>query len=123
RVGSLPLPRLRSRKGLWLLALLALRPGRDVDRGWLTGTLWPDCDEADGRHSLRQSLYDLRLALGPEACRLTGETPQTLRLDLSGAIVDVLAFDAAVRSTGKMPVPPEEVQSLEAAVRLYRGPL
>ena len=28
RVGPYPLPRLRTRKGLWLLALLALRAGR-----------------------------------------------------------------------------------------------
>jgi hypothetical protein len=32
RVGGAPLPRLRSRKGLWLLALLTLRAGRDVER-------------------------------------------------------------------------------------------
>src|SRR5690348_13529714 len=98
--GGRPLPRLRSRKGQWLLALLALRAGREVDREWLAGTLWPDCDEADGRHSLRQSLYDLRLALGSEARRLTGEASRTLRLDLTGASVDVLAFDAAVGITG-----------------------
>src|SRR4051794_5029442 len=71
RIGPRPLPRLRSRMGLWLLALLALRAGRDVERGWLAGTLWPDGNEADGRRSLRQSLHDLRLALGPEAWRLT----------------------------------------------------
>lgn len=44
-----PMPRLRSRKGLWLLALLALRDGRDVDRGWIAGTLWPESDEARSR--------------------------------------------------------------------------
>src|SRR5437773_1914867 len=48
RIGSTPLPRLRSRKGLWLLALLALRAGREVERGWLAGTLWPDDGEAQG---------------------------------------------------------------------------
>src|SRR5688500_1421769 len=63
RVGGRPMPRLRSRKGHWLLALLALRAGRDVDRTWLAGTLWPEDAEADGRRSLRQSLHDLRLAL------------------------------------------------------------
>src|SRR6266498_165894 len=34
-----PLPRLRSRKGLWLLALLALRQGSEVERDWLAATL------------------------------------------------------------------------------------
>src|SRR5690242_512363 len=37
-----PLPRLRSRKGKWLLALLALRAGRQVERDWLAALLWPD---------------------------------------------------------------------------------
>src|SRR5438093_1492553 len=37
RIGPYPLPRLRSRRGLWLLALLALRGGRDVERDWLAG--------------------------------------------------------------------------------------
>src|SRR5437764_1301465 len=96
RIGSLPLPRLRTRKGQWLLALLTLRAGRHVERDWLAGTLWPDCSQADSRRSLRQSLHDLRLALGPEAWRLTGESPGALRLDVCGASVDVLAFDAAM---------------------------
>ena len=65
-----PLPRLRSRKGLWLLALLALRAGRPVDRDWLAGTLWLDHDEAHASRNLRQNLHDLRRALGPEAGRL-----------------------------------------------------
>jgi predicted ATPase/DNA-binding SARP family transcriptional activator len=115
RLGPSPLPRLRSRKGVWLLALLALRAGRHVERGWLAGTLWPECDEAHGRLSLRQSLYDLRLALGPEAWRLKGEAPQTLRLDVEGAAIDALAFDGAIACG--------DLASLAAAVRLYRGRL
>jgi predicted ATPase/DNA-binding SARP family transcriptional activator/uncharacterized protein HemY len=132
RIGSDPLPRLRSRKGLWLLALLALRDGREVERDWLAGTLWPECSEVDARRSLRQSLHDLRLALGPEAWRLIGATARTLRLEVSGAFVDVLAFDAALaradRAAGSephvegSPSSPER-DALEAAVRLYRGPL
>ena len=42
RVNGAPLPRLRSRKGVWLLALLILRRGRAVERDWLAGTLWPE---------------------------------------------------------------------------------
>ena len=71
-VGLYPLSRLRSRKGLWLLALLALRAERDVDRGFLAGMLWPEDTGANSRRSLRQSLHDLRLALGPEANRGAG---------------------------------------------------
>src|SRR5438046_7774197 len=97
RVNGAPLPRVRSRKGWWLLALLALRAGREVERGWLAGTLWPDDGEAPGLRSLRQSLHDLRLALGPEAHRLASDSSRTLHLDVTGTSVDVLDFDAAVR--------------------------
>ena len=120
RVGGQPLPRLRSRKGLWLLALLALRAGRDVEREWLSGTLWPDFRDDAARRSLRQSLHDLRLALGPEAGRLSSESPRTLRLDLSsGGWSDVLAFDSATNAIGHKPHP----TALESIVHLYRGPL
>src|SRR5262249_16960014 len=88
-----PLPRLRSRKGQWLLALLTLRHGHEVQRAWLAGTLWPDDEEAAAFHSLRQSLVDLRRALDTQATRLQAPTPHTLLLDLSGAYADVAAFD------------------------------
>jgi non-specific serine/threonine protein kinase len=121
RIGSRPLPRLHSRKGLWLLALLALRagagcpPGRGIEREWLAGTLWPECDAAQCRRNLRQSLHDLRRSLGPEAGRLIDAAPRALRLELQGAWVDVLAFDDAIGRA--------DLLSLEAAVQLYRGPL
>src|SRR5947209_4598825 len=91
-----PLPRLRSRKGQWILALLALRPGCEIERDWLAGTLWPDSPEPQALLSLRISLKDLRRALGPEAARLQSPTSRSLRLDLTGAEVDVVAFDAAI---------------------------
>ena len=48
------LPPLRTRKGLWLLALLTLHHGRPLDRQWVAGTLWPDSPEP-------QALYNLRI--------------------------------------------------------------
>jgi len=50
RANGAPLPRPPrgapgTRKVQWLLALLALRHGREVERSWLAGTLWPDSDE------------------------------------------------------------------------------
>ena len=115
RVGGSPLPRLRSRKGMWLLALLALRAGRDVDRTWLAGTLWPDCEEEDARRSLRQSLHDLRAALGPEAWRLQSNSPRTLRLDLDGATVDTLTCDRLAAHGDR--------RSLQECAELLRGAL
>jgi predicted ATPase/DNA-binding SARP family transcriptional activator len=108
-----PAGQLRTRRGGWLLALLTLRAGREVERAWLAGTLWPDSREAVS--TLRRSLTDLRRILGPEADRLRTPTKQTLQMDLAGAFVDVLAFDAAVERG--------ETSDLEQAVALYRGPL
>src|SRR5437588_9961348 len=79
-----PLSGVRSRKGQWLLALLALRPGCGVERTWLAGTLWPDSPESQSLGSLRSCLTDLRRALGAEADRLHSPTPHTLSFDLTG---------------------------------------
>jgi predicted ATPase/DNA-binding SARP family transcriptional activator len=114
-VCGAPICCLRSRKGYWLLALLALRHGREVSRAWLSGTLWPDNPEPQAAHSLRTSLNDLRRALGSEACRLASPTPRTLLLDLTGADVDLLVFDRAIARGDPV--------SLEEALSLYRGPL
>src|ERR1051326_3491652 len=70
QVNGEPLPRLRSRKGSFLLALLALRHARAIERSWLAGTLWPDSPEPLALASLRKSLRELRRPLGPEAHRL-----------------------------------------------------
>jgi non-specific serine/threonine protein kinase len=109
------LPPLRSRKGLWLLALLTLRRERPVERSWLAGTLWTDSAEGQAHYNLRRSLLDLRRALGPEVGRLRSPTPHTLLLDLTGAEADAATFDAAI-SAG-------DAASLARAVELYRGPL
>jgi predicted ATPase/class 3 adenylate cyclase/DNA-binding SARP family transcriptional activator len=115
QVNGRPPRRLRSRKSQWLLALLALRPGVAVERSWLAGLLWPESGEPQALHSLRMCLTDLRQALGEAASRLRSPTPQTLALDLTGAEVDVLAFDAAIARG--------DPASLEEAIALYRGPL
>ena len=48
RVGGRPLPPLRSRKGRYLLALLALRPDREVQREWHVAALWPESEAEQG---------------------------------------------------------------------------
>src|SRR5437879_101956 len=95
RLNGSPFPRLRTRKGYHLLALLALRHGKEVERAWLAGTLWPDSSEPLAAASLRECLKDLRHALGPEAHRLRSPSRHTLTLDLEGAEVDLVAFDTA----------------------------
>jgi DNA-binding SARP family transcriptional activator len=97
-----PLPRLRTRKGEWLLALLALRAGRGLDRAWLADTLWPETPLSQALLNLRVSLNDLRRALGSEAACLGAAEERErgrrriLRLDPAGVAVDVVASDAAV---------------------------
>jgi predicted ATPase/DNA-binding SARP family transcriptional activator/class 3 adenylate cyclase len=115
RLNGRPLPRLRSRRGEWLLALLVLRHGAEVDRSWLAGLLWPDSSELQALANLRISLADLRRALGPEAERLRSPSPRTLSLDLDEAEADLVTFDALVTSG--------EEAALQQAVALYRAPL
>jgi predicted ATPase/DNA-binding SARP family transcriptional activator/tetratricopeptide (TPR) repeat protein len=112
-LGEKPLPPLRSRKGEWLLALLALRSA-PVSRAWLAGTLWPDSEESRALLYLRRELMHLRNALGPECGRLRSPG-RSLQLDLAGADCDLLAFDAAIARADE--------SSLEVAVSLYGGPL
>src|SRR5438094_2910223 len=114
-VLGLPLPRLRFRRSSWLLALLALQAGRELDRGFLAGLFWPESPDKSALVNLRSCLYDLRLALGEAAGLLCAPRPRTLALDSSGLACDVLTFDAAIRRN--------DLASLEEAVALYRGPL
>jgi DNA-binding SARP family transcriptional activator len=115
-VNHAPLPSLRTQKGRWLLALLALRAGRPVEREWLAETLWPESDAAQGLYNLRRSLTNLRTALQKEAYRLEVPNTYTLSLNLTGATFDVAEFDMACAG-------PATVFNLDRALNLYRGPL
>lgn len=115
RLNGEPLPRLRSRKGEWLLALLVLRTGQSIGRDWLAENLWPDSLPDGALASLRQSLKDLRTALGTQGGRIQADTGRRLILDLAGAEVDVREFDLHVRAG--------DAESLRRAVALYGGPL
>lgn len=114
-VHGRPLPPLRSRKALWVLALLVLRQERPVEREWLAGTLWPDMEPGRGFTNLRVVLSELRRMLGDQSGRLHSPSRHTLSLDLAGAEVDLRVFDSAL--VGK------DSAALQQAVALYRGPL
>lgn len=114
-VASRPMARLRSRKGQWILALLALRAGAAVEREWLAGTLWPENAEEKALYSLRRSLADLRQALEGEAWRIEAHTPRTLFLNLEDARVDVRVFDSEVKQA--------DPAAWQRAVAVYTGPL
>ena len=112
-----PLPRLRSRKGQLLLALLIMRHDVDVPRDWLCGVLWIDSTEEHARLSLRQSLNDLRNALGSQAYRIESPTTRTLRFVSYGADIDIITYDAIIKQSEPT------LESLDRAVSLYTGAL
>lgn len=114
QVEGKPMRRLATRKRQWLLALLTLRNGRELQRGWLAGTLWPESTESQALANLRQSLAELRRVLGSHANRVVS-TPHTVRLDLTGAYADVVRFDESAAR--------EDAGSLKRAIALYRGDL
>lgn len=114
RIDGRPMPQVRSRKERWLLALLVLRHAREVERDWLAETLWPDSRIDQSRAYLRTSIYLLKRALGAQAARIQSPSVHTLRLDLNGADVDVVAFDAALTRG--------DIESLQEAIALYKGP-
>ena len=56
-----------AKKARALLGYLALREGAEVSRGVLTGLLWGERSEGQARASLRQTLSELKSALGEAA--------------------------------------------------------
>src|SRR5579862_8340853 len=88
--SDVPLARTRTRKEMWLLAILLLRSGQVVDRAWLAGVLWPESLERDALSNLRRSLSNLRDVLGEHARYLTAPTARTVRFDTREIDVDVL---------------------------------
>jgi TolB-like protein/DNA-binding SARP family transcriptional activator/Tfp pilus assembly protein PilF len=88
-----------------LLLYVALE--RDAMREELLGLLWPARHPDRARHSLRQTLYELRRTLGDDWSRSRGE-----RIEISPEVgVDALDFLAAT-----------EERRDEAALELFRGP-
>ena len=70
---------LKGRKTQALLAYLALRPGQARSREELVGLLWGDRGEPQARSSLRQSLSELRKALGDSEDSPQAETEALAR--------------------------------------------
>src|ERR1700689_200271 len=64
RVAGQETVRFRTRKVGWLLAYLALRPGRPCTREQLVDVLWPEMDLEAGRDNLSTVLSSLRRHLG-----------------------------------------------------------
>jgi DNA-binding SARP family transcriptional activator len=115
-ISGKPAPPTRTRKELWLLAYLLLRPDQEVDRTALADLFWPGSDEANARQNLRRSLMGLRDVLGAEAHRLQSPSRTTLRFHAADVWIDVREFDRAAQSHATR-------DARENALPLYRGPL
>ncbi len=110
RGRSIRLPR---RKAQALLAYLALNPDHRLSREAITALLWGDVPEEQARHSLRQTLLELRHALPREASAAIVVEGNDISLDPRGVEVDVVAFERLAAEDNR--------KGLEAAAALYRG--
>jgi DNA-binding SARP family transcriptional activator/TolB-like protein len=103
---------LRTRKAEALLAVLAVAPGGRQPRDRLLDLLWGARAESQARHSLSQTLSELRHFFGKDVLAAHRDavvlTPN--RLD-----IDVLRFLRTAQS--------HDVADLQQAAALYRGPL
>jgi TolB-like protein len=74
---------LPSRKGLALIAMLALLPGQEHNRDWLRRQLWGSRDEEQAQASFRKELSRLRKLLDAVAPGLLGAAGRRVWLDPS----------------------------------------
>lgn len=75
-----------------LLVLVLSGPDRFLRRDQLLAMFWPELDATRARHALRQALYVLRGALGPDAIASRGDEEVAI---VAGSVwCDVHAFDA-----------------------------
>jgi DNA-binding SARP family transcriptional activator len=106
---------IRRRKAQALLAYLALRRGECQPRERLIALLWEDLDPSHARHSLRQTLTELRQDLGPASFAALVLDGDAIALDAARVSVDVLRFERLAASPS--------VDALPEAVGVYRGDL
>lgn len=101
-----------SRKAKALLAWLAVNPDQQHPREKLAAVLWPDSDEAQGRHSLRQALAELRKVF-PDDSGPLHTTKEWIALDSQQIEVDIHRFNSLMLQA--------DTQALDQAIELYKG--
>jgi DNA-binding SARP family transcriptional activator len=106
---------IRRRKAQALLAYLALRRGKGETRERLIALLWEDLEPARGRHSLRQTLTELRRDLGEEAFSVLVVDGDAIALRPGRVSVDAEQFERLAAGTAG--------GQLREAAALYGGDL
>lgn len=84
---------LSTRKASALLVYLALAPDRSFRREHLAHLLWPDVPDARARHSLSQTLYEVRSAIPRDSLIVAGDE---VRLVADRCDTDAVVFDRHV---------------------------
>ena len=115
RLASGEVLSLKGRKTQALVAYLALSPGQPRSREELVGLLWGDRGEEQARSSLRQSLSELRKALGEADHSPLIADRESVSLAAEALVVDVSAFEQSIDDGTPA--------ALERAAELYRGDL
>ena len=101
-----------------LLAYLAVESDRPHRRETLTGLLWPDWPDTSALTNLRNSLANLRKAIGDReaAVPAISANRETLQFSMDGgSSVDVHTFRS-------LTAPDQAIERLEEGIALYRGP-
>jgi TolB-like protein/two-component SAPR family response regulator len=88
-----------AKKARALLGYLALREGTEVARGVLTGLLWGERSEDQARASLRQTLSELKSALGEAAASSIRATKEAIAWVPGSAWIDARLVESAAGST------------------------
>ena len=104
---------IRRRKAQALLAYLALRRGEVQPRERLIGLLWEGLEPSHARHSLRQTLTELRQDLGPDAFSALVLDGDAITLHPARVSVDVMRFEQLAAS--------RSIDALSEAAAIYRG--
>src|SRR5262245_860491 len=82
-------------KGRALLAYLAVQPDGRAERNRLSSLLW-DSDQAQARHSLRQTLLVLRRKLGAHVAQVLVNDKDAVALKLDAIEIDLQCFKAGI---------------------------
>src|SRR6478672_7286051 len=85
----------QQKRSLGLLAVLALAGRQGLQRERIETYLWPESSRPNAQHSLEQTVYAVRPALGSDFILSTG---RDLRLNPDLVQVDVWGFDQAIRA-------------------------
>ena len=104
---------IRSRKGVGLLARLALADGKPIGRDQLCALLWSNRQTAQARASLRQLLFDLRHDFGHASDVFDIATDGAISYNGTAIVFDVAEFHRLRRA--------DDRQTLERAFALRRG--